>query len=212
MVKLSLDDDDLVVLEHFVSLPHLTSYKFSKLTKIPNATAWRLFLKLAELGLIKKSSKGFAITPRGVVLTYIFTAKKNVKANCLKLLKELWRYGGSEEELGKFIDDFYKVITSAGISPFIVCFNQPITIAMMMYNRLNEVSEDSKKVIAEMLLNYFSPVEVNGCRVLISYDGEGRPYAIAAKCRKEGIKLNYYCSEIEKIVGKVNATLPRGLR
>ncbi|TRM89068.1 MarR family transcriptional regulator, partial [Sulfolobus sp. A20-N-G8] len=38
-------------------------------------------------------------------------------------------------------------------------------------------------------------------------DNEGKPYALVARCRKEGVKLNYYCPEISKYLGKMNNEL-----
>lgn len=56
----------------------------------------------------------------------------------------------------------------------------------MLYNRINELSEQTKRVIANIFLNFFPSVDLNnGCKVIISFDKNGNPYALAADCKKE---------------------------
>jgi len=207
-VIIKLDDIDIMVLEEFILYLNLTSYKFSKISGVPNATSWRVFNRLAELGLIRKTDKGFIITPRGVVITFLHTNKENIKRSCLSLLKKFWNYNGNEEDLKCFLEDVCKVLKLLKLSPFTICFNQPVTVATMLYNRMENLREESKRVIADIFLNFFPSVDLsNGCKAIISYDHEGKPYALVAKCKKEGVKLNYYCPEISKYLGKMNNEL-----
>lgn len=209
MIK--LDDLDILALENFVLYLHLTSYRFSKITGVPNATAWRVFNRLAELGLIKRDERGFSITVRGIVIAYFYTKKENIRRNSLSALKKMWKYDGDEIDLKHFLEDLYKILNSLNISPFIICFNQPITIATMLYSKINELSEQTKRVIANIFINFFPSVDLsNGCKVIISFDKSGNPYALAADCKKEGMKLNYYCPELMKFLGKEsNVSLQR---
>lgn len=209
MIK--LDDIDVTVLEYFIHYITLTSYKFSKDTGIPSATAWRVFNRLSEFGLIKKDEKGFTITARGVVIAFLNTKKEIIRKRALSLLKKLWKYEGEEEDLRYFINDLCDLLKSLNISPFAICFNQPITVATMLYNNIDNLSERTKKVIASIFLNFFPSTELgNGCKLIVSFDNEGKPYAIAANCKKEGIRLNYRCPELmEKFLGRSNDVVLR---
>lgn len=115
MIK--LDDLDILVLENFVLYLHLTSYKFSKITGVPSATAWRVFNRLAELGLIKRDERGFSITARGVVIAYLYTKKENIRRNSLSTLKKMWKYDGDEIDLKHFLEDLCKILKSLNLSP-----------------------------------------------------------------------------------------------
>ncbi|AAY81397.1 MarR family transcriptional regulator [Sulfolobus acidocaldarius] len=206
-----LEPNDILVLEELILYIQLTSYRFSKLTGISNATAWRTFNRLVGLGLVKREDKrGFSITARGAIILYLNTSKGNVRRRCLSVLKKLWNYDGDEEKLKYFLEDVDKVLKSMNLSPFVICFNQPVTIATMLYNKQDELREETKEVIANILINFFPSIDLrNGCKAIISYDNNGKPYVLAAKCKREGIKLRYYCPEISKYLSVTNAELPQ---
>ncbi|MBP1358289.1 MAG: MarR family transcriptional regulator, partial [Sulfolobus sp.] len=167
---ITLDDSELLALQYLITYISLSSYKFSKLTDIPSATAWRVFNRLAELGLVRKEEKGFRITPRGAVIAYIFIDKEHVRIQALKLLKNLWDYNGNEEGLRYFIEDLLKVLRKLNISPFMVCFNQPITLVPLLLNKVSEISDKTKEVIAMFLLKFFPTITLDGCKVILSFD------------------------------------------
>ncbi|NON63101.1 hypothetical protein HLB03_10415 [Acidianus sp. DSM 29099] len=203
MIMIDLDPRDIEVLEVLTNLITISSYKLSKITGIPPASVWRTLVKLGYLNLVCKDGKHFRITARGLVLTYLFTNKKQIKAEVIEQLKRLWKYEGDEREIEQFLTYIVSFLKEHNISPFSICFNQPITIATLLLSNVDEASEDVKKVIARLVLNFFPNTKITEfCKGIISIDEHGIPYALAVDCKKDGVKLFHYCDIINKLYCK----------
>ncbi len=208
MVLPHLTRRDLELLYLLVELISCSSYRLSKMTGIPSASTWRTLLRLKVLGLVDKESNVFRITTRGLVLCYYMAEKLYIKEKVLDRLKEWWNYDGDKADLKSFLDDLESVMKSNGISPFDLCYKEPISLALLMIarsNGLKNLSEATKKVIGRLFLKFFPHVTLpSGCRALVSYDSEGKVYGLAVDCRISGTKIFHRCPELEKEVEKLN--------
>ncbi len=208
MVITYLNRRDLEILCLLVELITCSSYRLSKLSKIPAASTWRALVKLKELGLVNKEDNSFKITARGLVICYFMTKKKYIKDKIIERLKEAWNYDCDKTDLKLFLNYLQLYIKNNNISPFYLCYNEPISLAYLMIakiSNLDNLDECAKKVIGKLFLKTFPNVTLpNGCRAVISYDSEGKVYGIALDCKISGIKIFHYCPLLEKEVKKLN--------
>ncbi|QKR00585.1 hypothetical protein GWK48_09510 [Metallosphaera tengchongensis] len=196
-----LDQRDLDVIELMVTLMHVSSYKLSKISGIPASTSWRILMKLKSMGLIAKDSKEYYITPRGLVMAYYLSKRPTIRETSLKNLKEAWKYEGSQEELRNFLDSLREFLRRFEISPMSICFNQPLSAISLMLPRAKDLDEMSKKVLARFILKTFPSVVLpSGCKVVLSFDESGEPYALASDCKEEGVHIFHKCSLINSVI------------
>lgn len=207
MVITYLNRRDLEILSLLVELMACSSYRLSKLSKIPAASVWRTLIKFKELGLVIKDDNTFRITPRGLVICYYMEKKKYIKEKIIEKLKDLWDYEGDKEDLKYFLNSLQLFMKANNISPFCLCYNEPLSLASLMISKINDLDDDTKKVIGRLFLQIFPAVTLsNGCKAVISYDSNGKAYGIAVDCKLSGIKIFHYCPLLEKEVKRLNDT------
>jgi len=205
MVSLSikLSSKESKLLYKLLVLGPISSYKLAQRENIPSATAWRILKKLAEEGYAKKGYRSFYITPKGLIMLYKEVRDENARTHILQELKEKWKYEGDTQDLKEFIENLIYLIENEQINVNHLCFNYPTALAGFLYPFAERFTERSKKVIAYYLLKMFPSVCLpNSCRAIISINDKGEPYAIAVDCKKNGLKINYFCDELKAFIAK----------
>ncbi|WP_369610495.1 MarR family transcriptional regulator [Sulfurisphaera javensis] len=181
----------------------LSSYRLSQELGIPSATAWRVLKKLCKEGYVSKGEKNFSITPKGLAVLFKNYKDERVRKIIAKRLKEIWNYEGDVSEVYSLLKDVSNLIENNKIDIKNVCLNYPVSLAGFLYPFINELSEETKRLIAHYLLKTFPSVNITPyCRGIISFNDKGIPYAIAVNCKVEGIKLNHYCEILQKLYVK----------
>ncbi|AWR96138.1 hypothetical protein DFR86_00305 [Acidianus sulfidivorans JP7] len=194
-----LDGRETEALEFLVIYEYLTSYKLAKISDIPVSTVWRILLKLKSLSLVAKQERGFTITPRGLVFVYYLTKKESIRLHALQRLKEAWKYDGSIDEIKSFLSALNEFLKKYEISLISICFNHPISVVSLMLPRANELDEPSKRVLARFILKTFPTITLpNGCKAIISFDENEEPYALAADCKVQGVRIFHKCPYISR--------------
>ncbi|BDC17277.1 helix-turn-helix domain-containing protein [Acidianus sp. HS-5] len=204
MIFYDLDPRELELLEVMVQLITTSSYKLSKLSGLPSATVWRILIKLSNRGLVIKEERSFKITPKGLAICYYSTKKGYIKEFAARELKNRWKYEGSEEELKAFLNSILSLLSKRGISPFCMCFTDPLPLASIFLNNTDELNEDSRKAVARILLNSLPSIVLsNGCRAVVTFDANGSVYALAVNCRMSGLRIFHRCPLLEEEVKKI---------
>jgi len=196
---------DLEVLGIFIQMILCSAYKISKITNIPSASIWRILVRFSTLGLIIKEERGFKVTPRGLVIAYLLIDKDYIRDKVAERLKEEWKYKGDKEELKGFLNSLQAFLEKNNISPFSLCYSEPLHLAILM-NMTNFDDENINKVLGRSLLEWFPTVTTsNGCKAILSYNSEGEVYGLAVDCKISGIKVFHKCPLLGEEVKRLNA-------
>jgi len=212
MIFYDLDPRELEILEIMVQLITTSSYKLSKLSGMPSATVWRILIKLSNRGLVIKEERSFKITPKGLAICYYSSKKGYIKEFAVRELKNQWKYEGSEEELKGFLNSLFSLLLKRGISPFCMCFTDPLPLASIFLNSTEELNEDSRKAVARILLSSLPSITLsNGCKAVVSFDCNGSIYGLAVNCKLSGLRIFHKCPLLEEEVKRI-ATSRRNIQ
>lgn len=194
---------EIKILTKLALLGPLSSYRLSQELGIPSATAWRILKKLCKEGYVNKGDKSFSITPKGLAILFKNYKDDKIRKLIAKKLKDSWNYEGDINEVYSLLVDLSNLIENNKVDVKNVCLSYPTSLAGFLYPLVNELSEESKRIIAYYMLKTFPSSYITPyCRGIISFDEKGVPYAIAVNCKLEGIKLNHYCELIQKMYSK----------
>ncbi|BCU70909.1 hypothetical protein [Stygiolobus caldivivus] len=201
VLSAKLSVKEVKVLYKMVILGPISSYRLSQECDLPSATAWRILKKLAKEGYVKMGYRSFYITPKGLIAVFRSEGDERIKRLVSIKLKEEWKYEGSDSEIYTFLNEIVKLSDEGRFNVDNLCFNHPTSLAAFLYPFADDLSDTSKKIIAFYMLKIFPPIPITpSCRGVIGFRENGEPYAIAMDCTKEGLRLNFSCECIKRMV------------
>ncbi|MEM0374010.1 MAG: hypothetical protein QXL33_07795 [Sulfolobaceae archaeon] len=192
-ILLKLDRKYLQILEKIIDLQEFTVYSAYRIVDIPVTTLWRMLKKMENMALLYRAGKYFTISPKGLVILYYYHNDPRVKEKAIGKLSNIWQL--SSEDVKRLLDFVLKYLQSRSISPLLICYNQLMSVIMILPEELKR-SEEIQDIIAKIYLKTFPVISSNGCEGVILESPKGKEL-IAVKCKYVGYKLNHKCKILE---------------